>query len=67
MIENRKSSIVEVLLQFDVLGNKDEFVRGMKPFAGVEDFVNWWALLCRLAASLEPPGDSESRGYVLRF
>ena len=50
MIENRKSSIIKVLLQFDVLGNKDEFVRCMKPFAGMEDSVNWWALLCRLAA-----------------
>ncbi|QCE04529.1 hypothetical protein DEO72_LG8g2565 [Vigna unguiculata] len=39
--------------------NKDEFVRRMKPFAGMEDSVNWWALLCRLAASLELPGDSE--------
>ena len=67
MIENRKTSIIEVLLQFDVLGNKDEFVRGMKPFASVEDSVNWWALLCRLAASLEPPGDREPRGCVLRF
>ena len=41
MIENRKSSIIKVLLQFDVLGNKDEFVRGMKPFAGMKDSVNW--------------------------
>ena len=59
MIEKRKSSIIEVLLQFDVLGNKDEFVRGMRPFACEEDSVNWCALLCRLAASLDPPGDSE--------